>query len=195
MKHLAIFASGTGSNAAKIVDYFEKVPDIKIALIVSNRADAGVLNLGKAHNIPTKVINREDFYHSNQILFDLQDSNVHWIILAGFLWLVPSYLINSYPGRIINIHPALLPKYGGKGMYGIRVHEAVHKAEEPKSGISIHYVNERYDEGQIIFQATCDLSPEDQPEDIRRKVLKLEHQYFAPVIEKLIRKEKIQFSS
>jgi phosphoribosylglycinamide formyltransferase-1 len=195
MKHLAIFASGTGSNAAKIVDYFDKVPDIKIALIVSNRADAGALDIGKAHNIPTKVINREDFYHSNQILFDLQDSNVHWIILAGFLWLVPSYLINSYPRRIINIHPALLPKYGGKGMYGIRVHEAVHKAEEPKSGISIHYVNERYDEGQIIFQATCDLSPEDQPEDIRRKVLKLEHQYFAPVIEKLIRKEKIQFSS
>ncbi|MDH3649435.1 MAG: phosphoribosylglycinamide formyltransferase [Saprospiraceae bacterium] len=191
MNRLAIFASGTGSNAAKIIDYFDSKEDIRVELIVSNRSGAGVLKIADRHSVPTLILSREAFYHSNQILFDLQQRQINWIILAGFLWLIPAYLVQSYRSRIINIHPALLPKYGGKGMYGKYVHEAVFKSGETETGITIHFVNEQYDEGQIIYQARCQVEETDTPQSIQGKVQALEHKHFAPVIEKLLRKEKI----
>ena len=189
--NVAIFASGTGSNAAKIIDYFQDHSTIRIALIVSNRKDAGVLEIAKTHQIPTLIISRASFYRSNQILFDLAKSHIDFIILAGFLLLIPAYLIQSFPNKIINIHPALLPKYGGKGMYGMHVHEAVKAAGELESGITIHFVNEQYDAGAIIFQISCPILTEDDPTTIRNKVLKLEHKYFPEIAEKVMLKQKI----
>lgn len=186
MYHVAIFASGTGSNARKIVEYFENKPDIGVRLVISNKADAPVLEMARAHKIDTLILNRKDFYESEQLLDQLKEYQIDFLVLAGFLWLAPSYLVRAYPRRIINIHPALLPKYGGKGMYGRRVHQAVKEAAEKESGPTIHYVNEAYDEGDIIFQATCYLQPDDSPETIASKVLRLEHEHFAPVIEQLI---------
>lgn len=186
MKHIAIFASGRGSNASKIIDHFEKTKAAKVVLILSNRSDAPVLDLAQSHQIETVVLKRKIFYESTTLLETLSAHQVDWIVLAGFLWLIPSYLVKAYDHKIVNIHPALLPKYGGKGMYGIHVHEAVHAAQEPETGITIHYVNEQYDEGAVIFQASCALSASDQPNDIARKVQILEHQHFAPVIESLI---------
>ena len=189
---IAIFASGTGTNATKIIEHFKDHTRIKVALVVSNKRDAGVLDIARQHDIPTLLIKRDSFYHSNEILFHLEEVGIKCIILAGFLWLIPSYLVRSYPGKMINIHPALLPKYGGKGMYGMRVHEAVHRASEKESGITIHFVNEHYDEGAIIFQVACPLTNDDTPEDIRQKVQKLEHTYFPRIAEKVILKEKIK---
>lgn len=186
LKHIAIFASGTGSNARKMMEYFANHPRIRVALVVSNRAEAPVLATAATWGIPTLVINRHDFYHTQDILTQLQAYDISFIVLAGFLWLAPDYLVNAFPRKIVNIHPALLPKYGGKGMYGAFVHEAVKAAGESQTGITIHYVNERYDEGDIIFQATCDLSPEDSPKDIAHKVQELEHAYFASVVESII---------
>lgn len=183
---LAIFASGTGSNARKIIEYFRDHPTIRVALVVSNKPDAPVLAMAQSHRIETAVINRKSFYESEDILDTLREHEVDLVILAGFLWLVPDYLIRAFPRRIINIHPALLPRYGGKGMYGHHVHQAVWEAREPESGITIHYANEHYDEGDIIFQIKCVLAPEDSPEDIARKVLELEHYYFARVIERVL---------
>ena len=183
---LAIFASGTGSNARKIIEYFKDHPVIRVALVVSNKPDAPVLAMAQSHQIETLVINRKSFYESEDILDTLREHQVDLVILAGFLWLVPAYLIRAFPRRIINIHPALLPRYGGKGMYGHHVHQAVWEAREPESGITIHYANEHYDEGDIIFQIKCVLAPEDSPEDIARKVLELEHYYFARVIERVV---------
>ena len=183
---LAIFASGTGSNARKIIEYFRNHPTIRVALVVSNKPDAPVLAMAQSHQIETAVINRKSFYESEDILDTLREHEVDLVILAGFLWLVPDYLIRAFPRRIINIHPALLPRYGGKGMYGHHVHQAVWEAREPESGITIHYANEHYDEGDIIFQIKCVLAPEDSPEDIARKVLELEHYYFARVIERVL---------
>ena len=183
---LAIFASGTGSNARKIIEYFRDHPTIRVALVVSNKPDAPVLAMAQSHQIETLVINRKSFYESEDILDTLREHEVDLVILAGFLWLVPDYLIRAFPRRIINIHPALLPRYGGKGMYGHHVHQAVWEAREPESGITIHYANEHYDEGDIIFQIKCVLAPEDSPEDIARKVLELEHYYFARVIERVL---------
>jgi phosphoribosylglycinamide formyltransferase-1 len=183
---LAIFASGTGSNARKIIEYFKDHPVIRVALVVSNKPDAPVLAMAQSHQIETLVINRKSFYESEDILGTLREHQVDLVILAGFLWLVPAYLIRAFPRRIINIHPALLPRYGGKGMYGHHVHQAVWEAREPESGITIHYANEHYDEGDIIFQIKCVLAPEDSPEDIAKKVLELEHYYYARVIERVV---------
>lgn len=183
---LAIFASGTGSNARKIIEYFKDHPVIRVALVVSNKPDAPVLAMAQSHQIETLVINRKSFYESEAILDSLREHQVDLVILAGFLWLVPGYLIRAFPRRIINIHPALLPQYGGKGMYGHHVHQAVWEAREPESGITIHYANEHYDEGDIIFQIKCVLAPEDSPEDIAKKVLELEHYYYARVIERVL---------
>lgn len=190
MHRLAIFASGTGSNARKIVEYFKNKPDIRVQLVVSNKANAPVLDMAKAHHIDTLLLDRPGFYESEATLETLRAQDIDWIILAGFLWLIPAYLVREFSGRIVNIHPALLPRYGGKGMYGKRVHEAVCQAGERESGMTIHYVNERYDEGNIIFQASCRLTPADGPDVIAAKVLKLEHEHFAPVIEQLIRKHE-----
>ena len=180
---LAIFASGRGSNAASIIKYFERAPEVQIALIVSNRRNAGVLELAEENNIPTFVINRTDFAKTEEILPVLHRHDISHIVLAGFLIKIPAYLIHNYPQEIINIHPALLPKYGGKGMYGRHVHEAVFQNKEKESGITIHLVNENYDEGKILFQTSCKVGEADQPADIAANVLKLEHYHFPRVIE------------
>jgi phosphoribosylglycinamide formyltransferase-1 len=187
MQHnLAIFASGTGSNAKKIVEHFKHNPNISVSLIVSNKADAPVLDMARANGIPVLVIDRPFFYHTEDILKIFNNFSIDFVVLAGFLWLVPSYLVRAFENRMVNVHPALLPKYGGKGMYGMKVHEAVKAAGETETGITIHYVNERYDEGDAIFQAKCQLTPDDTPEDIAQKIHALEHRHFPQVIEKLL---------
>jgi phosphoribosylglycinamide formyltransferase-1 len=185
-KHIAVFASGGGSNARRIIEHFAGSDEADVALVVSNKADAGVLNIAKEYGIPTLIIQRKAFYETENILDDLREYHIDFIALAGFLWLVPAYLVAAYPDKMVNIHPALLPQYGGKGMYGHFVHEAVKAANETESGITIHYVNTRYDEGSYIFQAKVGLSPEDTPEIIAQKVLALEHRYFPKVIEQLV---------
>ncbi len=185
-QQIAIFASGGGSNARKIIEYFKNSETIAVQLVVSNKKDAGVLDIAHASGIETLVIHRADFAREDQLLTELRARNIDYIVLAGFLLLVPTYLVAAFPQRIFNIHPALLPKYGGKGMYGHFVHEAVKAAGETESGMTIHLVNEQYDKGDILFQARCTLMPEDSPEDIARKVLALEHRYYAEVIEKTI---------
>ena len=183
MKNLAVFASGGGSNAQKIIVYFGNHESIRVALIVSNRADAGVIAIAQKHDIPFCIIQRNYFYDSENILAELQQADIQHIALAGFLWLIPAYLIQAFPNRIVNIHPALLPKNGGKGMHGTHVHEAVKAAAETESGITIHEVNERYDEGKILFQATRNIEATDDVTTIAKKILALEHTYFAQVIE------------
>lgn len=184
---IAIFASGTGSNAQKIIEYFKNNTDIQVGLVVSNKPTAPVLTMAEGHGIATLIIGRTPFYTSEVLLDELATHDIDFIVLAGFLWLIPPYLIRRFPNRIVNIHPALLPKYGGKGMYGNHVHRAVKAAGETESGITIHYVNENYDEGNIIFQDRCSLAPTDTAPQIAQKVLRLEHQHFAPTIEKLLR--------
>ena len=186
VKNIAILASGAGSNAQKILEHFSDRMDISVRLIVSNKQEAGVLNIAKVASIDTFVVTRDSFYSSTDLLVELNKRNIDFIVLAGFLWLIPPYLIQHYPDRIINIHPALLPKYGGKGMYGHFVHEAVHLAKDNHSGITIHYVNEKYDEGSIVFQEKCEILPSDQPEDIAKKVQVLEHLYYPTVIDQLV---------
>lgn len=183
---LAIFASGTGSNARVFVDYFRNHPLVEVALIVSNKADAPVLEMARQHNLDTLLLQRSAFYGSENLLAELHHRNIGFIVLAGFLWLVPAYLVKAFAGRMVNIHPALLPAYGGKGMYGMHVHQAVKAAGEKESGITIHWVNEHYDEGDVIFQKSCPLEDDDQPTDIARKVQQLEHQYYTAVVEQLL---------
>ena len=187
---IAIFCSGSGSNAQKIIEYFQHSKDIEVAVLMSNKPDAFALERAKALHIPTFVFNRNDFYHSELVLEELRKRKIDWIILAGFLWLIPENLVQNFPDKIINIHPALLPKFGGKGMFGMHVHQAVVANKEKESGISIHYVNAKYDEGNIIFQASCPLLPTDTPEEVAKKVQVLEHQHFPGIIEALIRGEK-----
>ncbi len=187
--NLAIFASGRGSNAKKIIEYFQNHSEVSVQLIVANRSNAKVLDLGSNYGIATQVLRREPFYSSTTFLQDLEKGNIDYLILAGFLWLVPAYLVQAYPNRILNIHPALLPKYGGKGMYGMNVHQAVADAKESESGITIHYVNEHYDEGAIVFQASCAIEATDTAEQIAQKVLSLEHTYYPQIIEQVIQKD------
>jgi len=184
-KNIAIFASGTGSNTLKIIQYFEEHPFIHIGLIVSNKTDAGVLIIAHTHHIPTLILEKDEFY-KNAYLNEFRRKDIDFIVLAGFLWKIPSKLIAAYPNKIINIHPALLPGYGGKGMYGYHVHEAVIAAKEKQSGITIHYVDEKYDHGSTIFQATCDIEENDTPEILAQKIHVLEHQYFPVIIEKIV---------
>ncbi len=184
MVKLAIFASGSGSNAEAIFRYFKDSPEVEVALVLSNKADAGVLERARNFQVPTLTFNRKELYETGFVRDQLQE--IDWIVLAGFLWLVPAALVEAFPGRIINIHPALLPKYGGKGMYGRHVHEAVLKAGEKESGITIHYVNERYDEGNIIFQARCPVDPSDTPESLAGKIRELEHRHYPAVIDRLL---------
>jgi formyltetrahydrofolate-dependent phosphoribosylglycinamide formyltransferase len=184
--HIAIFASGAGSNARKIIEYFEnKGLRIKISLIVCNVAGAGVLEIAKEKGIPSLIINKTDFSATGYVE-SLQNADINFIVLAGFLWKVPEVMVRAYPKAIINIHPALLPNYGGKGMYGARVHEAVIAAKEKESGITIHWVNEHYDEGAIIFQAKCSIDASDTADTLANKIHTLEHAHFAPTIEKLL---------
>lgn len=169
------------------MEHMQDQDDIEVALVLSNKTDAGVLETARSKGIETAVFNREQFYSSNHVLELLKEHRIEWVALAGFLWLVPSTLLEAFPGRIVNIHPALLPKYGGKGMYGMNVHRAVKEASEKESGITIHLIDERYDEGQFLFQASVIIGEEDSPEEIASKVLALEHQFFAPVLCDLIR--------
>jgi phosphoribosylglycinamide formyltransferase 1 len=186
-RKIAIFASGSGTNAQRIIEFFSGNPEITVSLIFSNKPDAYVLERAKKLKVPSVVFDRHTFTETDDIPNLLKKERIDFIVLAGFLWLVPLNLIRAYPGRIINIHPALLPKYGGKGMYGERVHEAVIQSGDKESGISIHYVNEKYDEGNIIFQAKCKVLPDDTPESLAQRIHQLEYKHYPEVIEKLIK--------
>ncbi len=186
MIHLAIFASGAGSNAEKIIAHFKGNDRVQVALIVCNKPTAGVLEIAQKWGIKTLLIEKEGFFSEKSCLLALKEHQIDFIVLAGFLWKMPEAVVAAYPKKIVNIHPALLPKYGGKGMYGDRVHAAVLAAGEKESGISIHYVDEQYDEGDIIFQATCPVEEADTPETLASKVHALEHAHFAQVIEELV---------
>jgi len=186
LKRIAIFASGTGSNAKKIIEHFQGHSNIEVSLVVSNKQDAKVLDMAQSYHIPTLVINKAQLKDHNYILEKISIFPIDFIVLAGFLLLVPKYLVDNFPKRIVNIHPALLPNFGGKGMYGMHVHKAVKESGVAETGITIHYVDEHYDEGSIIFQASCLVHSEDSPEDIAKNVLKLEHTHFAVAIEKIL---------
>lgn len=185
MKNLAIFASGSGSNAERIVNYFADSKEINVKIFFCNNPEAGVIQRAERLNIPLIMFDRLMF-KSGEVVRILQENQIDFVILAGFLWLVPKNVVEAFPNRIINIHPALLPKFGGKGMYGHFVHEAVVENKETESGITIHFVNEHYDEGAIIFQASFPVTPTDTPEDVARKGQVLEHQHFPEVIEKVV---------
>ncbi|AZQ43375.1 phosphoribosylglycinamide formyltransferase [Nonlabens ponticola] len=186
MKKIVVFASGGGSNAQAIMDHFKDHKQVQVSLILSNNPRAGVLDRARAAGIEALSFNKYAFAKANSIHTLLQHHQPDLIVLAGFLWKVPQFLIEDFPNKIVNIHPALLPKYGGKGMYGKHVHEAVVQNGEAQSGITIHYVNEHYDEGAIIKQATCDLQPDDNAQEVASKVLALEHKYYPQVIENLL---------
>ena len=183
---IAILASGNGTNAEAIINYFRGHPNISVVAVLSNNPNAYVLERARKHGIPIVVFNRDEFYHTERVADALHDMDVSHLVLAGFLWLVPHNLLEMFPARILNIHPALLPSYGGKGMYGMRVHEAVKAAGDSQTGITIHEVTEAYDDGPVIFQATCDVDAGDSPETIAEKVHRLEHYHYPRVIEKWI---------
>lgn len=187
MVHIAVFASGAGTNARKILTYFEGSPEVQIGLIVTNRKDALVLRTAEEKGIPALLLDRSSFYDSKTILGVLGKHSIDLIVLAGFLWLIPAYLVKNYNRRIVNIHPALLPKHGGKGMYGHYVHEAVLEAGDKESGITIHLIDEHYDRGQILFQAKCPVEATDTPETLAQRVQQLEHLYYAQIIEQYIK--------
>lgn len=189
MKSIAIFASGGGSNAEKIIKYFKGYNSVKLGIIVSNQPNAYVLERAKQHGIETLVLEKKWQENANQLCLDLKEKGIELIVLAGFLQLIPEEMIVHFPKKIINIHPALLPKYGGKGMYGMHVHRAVKAAGEKESGITIHYVDENYDEGEVLLQAKCVIEEQDSAEEIQKKVLALEHKHFAPCIESVLLKK------
>lgn len=186
MHRIAVFASGSGSNAQKIFEHFAGLPDMAVSLLLSNKSGAAVMQRAEKFNIPTYAFTRADLYENGRVEEVLRERRIDFIVLAGFLWLVPVNLVSAYPGRIVNIHPALLPKYGGKGMYGMNVHRAVKEANEPESGMTIHLVNEKYDEGNVLFQARTPVGSDDTPEDIAAKVLALEHRHYPEVIQTYI---------
>jgi phosphoribosylglycinamide formyltransferase, formyltetrahydrofolate-dependent len=187
--NIAIFGSGSGTNAENIIQYFESNPLIEVTLVLSNKADAYILERARLHHIPSVVFTKSDFQNTDNLLALLNKYNVDFVVLAGFLLQIPVALVHAYPNKIVNIHPALLPKYGGKGMYGDRVHEAVIAAGDKCSGITIHYIDEHYDSGSIIFQTTCEVLPTDAPPDLAARIHTLEYKYFPKVIEDTINKE------
>lgn len=186
MRNIAIFASGSGTNAENIIRYFANSENVKVALVLSNNRNVGVHGRVNKLGVPSFVFSRDEFTEGTPILEKLAEYEICFIVLAGFMNKISDVILQAFPGKIVNIHPALLPKYGGKGMYGMHVHEAVVKAGEKESGITIHYINERYDEGAVIFQASCPVSPSDSPEEVARKVHALEYAYYPEVIEKLL---------
>jgi phosphoribosylglycinamide formyltransferase-1 len=197
LKRIAIFASGAGSNAQKIIEKAglpqssaqesgKSLPIYKVSLIVCNKPGAGVIRLAAKENIPVLMIEKDPFFRGEAYVGELKAAGIDYIILAGFLWKIPLALIAAYPNKIINIHPALLPKYGGKGMYGMHVHKAVVENQEAESGITIHYVDELYDHGQIIFQATCPVYKEDTADTLAQRIHALEHLHFPAVIADLM---------
>lgn len=186
IKNIAIFASGSGSNAENIIRYFRENESVRVSLVLSNKSDAYVLERAHRLGVPCGVFPKADWAAGDEILAVLREHRIDFIVLAGFLVRVPDLLLYAYPNKIINIHPALLPKFGGKGMYGERVHQAVVAAGEKETGITIHYINEHYDEGDTIFQATCPVLPDDSPEEVAKKVHALEYKYFPQVIEQVV---------
>lgn len=196
MKKIAVFASGAGSNAAKIIERFKssslpadgekQSPLIEVALIVCNKPGAGVLDIAKKNNIPSVLIDKEKFLRGNGYVDELKAAKIDFIVLAGFLWKVPLSLIKAFPKKIVNIHPALLPAYGGRGMYGHFVHETVINNREKETGITIHYVDELYDHGDIIFQVRCPVMPDDTPDTLAQRVHQLEHEHYPEVVRKLL---------
>ena len=190
MKKIAIFASGSGSNAENIIQYFAQKPQFCVKSVFCNVPDAYVLERAKKYRIPSFVFNREEFRNPDKVFRQLQEQEIDFNVLAGFLWLMPSFITAAWPNKIVNIHPALLPAYGGKGMYGHHVHEAVIAAGEKESGITIHYVNDHYDQGAIIFQAKCPVLPTDTPDDLAARVHELEYRYFPQIIAETILKQE-----
>lgn len=188
MRRLAIFLSGSGSNAENIIEHFEENENVEVVLVLSDKAEAYGLQRARKHNIEALSFSRSDFLKSDEILKLLQKKQVDFIVLAGFLCYVPQNIIKHYQGSIVNIHPSLLPKHGGKGMYGAFVHQAVVKAGDTESGITIHHINEKFDDGEIIFQAKCEVLPNDTAEDVESKVRALEILHFPSVIEKELMK-------
>ncbi len=186
MTRIAIFASGSGSNAENIATYFSVNKNVEVALILTNNPTAFVIERAKKLGIKSLIFNKHDFLKTDEILHFLLKNNINLIVLAGFLLKIPENLIKAFPNKIINIHPALLPKYGGKGMYGDKVHQSVIEAKEKESGITIHYVNENYDDGKIIFQAKCSINPNDTAKDLANKIHALEYANFPKELEKLI---------
>ncbi|OFY68229.1 MAG: phosphoribosylglycinamide formyltransferase [Bacteroidetes bacterium RBG_13_43_22] len=186
MRNIAILASGSGTNAENIIKYFSNSKTAEVKLVLSNRREAFVLKRAEAFKVKSCFFDRNDFYTSGKVLNILAENRIDFIVLAGFLWLVPGSLLEKYEGRIVNIHPALLPRYGGKGMYGEKVHNAVLANHDAESGITIHYVNKRYDEGDIIFQAKCKVENNDTADSLAARVHALEYEHFPKVIENLI---------
>ncbi|HLP51926.1 MAG TPA: phosphoribosylglycinamide formyltransferase [Chitinophagales bacterium] len=189
MQHIAIFASGKGSNAQAIIEYFKNHPTIKVALVVTNNPDAGVIKIAHQHKIISAIVSKNFMGNEENMNKLLGALNIDLIVLAGYLQLIPAFLIKKFENRIINIHPALLPKHGGKGMYGKKVHEAVLTANDTETGITIHYVNERYDEGKAILQKAVAVGTTDNAETIAAKVQQLEHEWFPKTIEQLLEKK------
>ena len=187
-KRIAIFASGSGSNAQKLMEYFKDHAEAEISLVLTNNPDAYVIQRADNFEIPVHMFDRNEFYKTDQVLDLLNDLDIKLIVLAGFLWLIPENLVKSYPNRIINIHPAILPKFGGKGMYGDHVHHAVVAAQETEGGITIHYVNEKYDEGEYIFQARYRIEKNDSLEMIKFKGQQLEHLHYPKIVENILKK-------
>ena len=183
---IAVFASGNGTNAAQLFSYFNSHDKIEVCLLLSNNPNAHVLERAKQVGVEAKVFDREQFVERNTVLQWLREREITHLVLAGFLWLMPEKFVREFPDRIVNIHPALLPRFGGKGMYGMKVHEAVKAAGAEETGITIHLVNERFDEGTILFQAKTAVGPDDTPEDIAHKVHQLEYAHYAQVIERWI---------
>jgi phosphoribosylglycinamide formyltransferase-1 len=189
-KRIAIFASGSGSNAQKLMEHFKRSNEIEISLVLTNNADAYVLQRADNFEIPTHIFDKNEFYKTDEVIDLLKNLEIDFVVLAGFLWLIPKNLIHAYPGRIVNIHPAILPKFGGKGMYGDHVHNAVMAAGEAEGGITIHYVNENYDEGEYIYQARYRIDKNDNLEMVKFKGQQLEHQHYPRIVETIVKKIK-----
>lgn len=188
MKSIAVFASGSGSNAENLINHFHNSQCARVSVVLTNNPNAFVIERANRLNVPSVTFSRTNFYQEEVVLDILNKYKVDFIVLAGFLWLIPKYLIDAYPNKIVNIHPALLPSYGGKGMFGENVHKAVVANGEKESGITIHYVNEHYDSGSIIFQAKCPLTLSETPESLAEKIHKLEYEHFPVIVESVIRK-------
>jgi phosphoribosylglycinamide formyltransferase-1 len=186
MKHIAIFASGTGTNTRNIINYFHQNPEVNIECIIVNNPKAKVIDIANEANVPYYIITKKDLFESDRVVELLKKSKIDLVVLAGFLWLIPSNLLQEFSDRIINIHPALLPKYGGSGYYGMKVHESVINAKEKETGITIHYVNENFDEGEIIFQKSIPVEENDSPESVAQKIHKLEYEWYPKIIEQLL---------
>ena len=194
MPNIAIFASGAGSNAREIIRRFRTHPDIKVKLIACHKPGAGAIGVAREGGIPCLMIEKEEFFRGSAYMPELTAMEIHLIVLAGFLWKIPPALVSAFPRQIINIHPALLPAYGGKGMYGRHVHESVLENGDKQSGITIHYVDNQYDHGETIFQASCEVAADDSPESLAARIHQLEHQHYPRVIEELLSREQQRIS-